>query len=361
MNGFIERLIKIKRKLNSRKRSRFVKKYYKENRNIKVDISKNIWNGNFYWDFFFHSMPNAIQSSLYVPNDYYNYKIERNLNDYATVLFVKDKNMYDRIFGGIGVKLPKTIFRCYNNVFMDHDYNSIHNINEFVNTINHDVIVKQADYLQGGGENVEKYRLLDNNLVNFTTNETLDPNKLKENLKGNYIVQEVIQQHNELGKFHEPSLNTFKVYSYRSVKTNQVHIVAVTFRVGVNNSFLDNASNGGLMVGVKFDEESNEAKLREFAFDQWGKYINHHPNSMVNFKDCVIPNFSLIVKSVKRLANLVPYQRLIGWDYSINSEGDPVLIELNIGSGVWGHQVANGEPLFGKFSSEIKEYLDRIS
>ena len=45
-------------------------------------------------------------------------------------------------------------------------------------------------------------------------------------------------------------------------------------------------------------------------------------------------------------------------DFSINESGEPVMIELNIGSGVWGQQSSNGMPLFGDFTSEIKEYID---
>ena len=81
----------------------------------------------------------------------------------------------------------------------------------------------------------------------------------------------------------------------------------------------------------------------------------------VKFKDNEIPKFPLVVDSFKRLANFVPYQRLIGWDFTIDSNGEPVLIELNTGSGVWGLQATNGRPLFGEFTTEIKEYLDQLS
>ena len=260
--------------------------------------------------------------------------------------------MYDRIFGNSGVRLPKTLFRCYNSLFMDENYKTIKDINSFVKNIKQDIIVKQANYLQGGGEGVEKYIFSKGNIINCEDKKCLDVDELKIKLKGNFIVQEIVVQHPKLSKYHPSSLNTLKVYSYRSVKTNETCVLMTTFRTGANNSFLDNASSGGLMVGLKIDS-LNEAKLREYGFA-------FHPDTKIEFKDSEIPNFPAIIKSVKKLANFVPYQRLIGWDFGIDVNGDPVLIELNIGSGVWGHQIANGEPLFGDFSSEVKEYINKI-
>ena len=65
-------------------------------------------------------------------------------------------------------------------------------------------------------------------------------------------------------------------------------------------------------------------------------------------------------ESIVKLSNIVPYQRLIGWDFSIDETGTPVFIELNIGQGSWMYQIATGKPLFGKYSLEVKEYLDSL-
>jgi hypothetical protein len=349
-------LKKARKYYRATKTSEFVKKYYKENKNKDIKYLRNIWNRNFYWDFFFQSMPNSIKSNEYVPHDFYGYKIESTFNDEHTALYVKDKNMYDRIFGNFGVKLPKTIFRCYNHIFMDESYTTIEDIGSFVKNIKQDIIVKQANYLPGGGEGVEKYVFSKGSLINSSDGKHIDVDALKANLEGNFIVQEIVQQHPQLAKYHPSSLNTIKVYSYRSVKTNKIEILMATFRTGGNNSFLDNASNGGLMVGLEIDE-FNEAKLKEYGFDKWGNHSSKQLDTNTSFKDNEIPNFPEIIKAIEKLSNLVPYQRLIGWDFSLNEKGEPVFIELNIGSGVWGMQVANGKPVFGEFTAEIKDYI----
>ena len=357
--GSIEKVIlklkSIRKYYRSKRTSRFVKKYYKQNKHKDIEYSRNIWNNNFYWDFFFQSLPHSKKSPNFVPQDFYGSKIESNLNDLDTLNNVKDKNMYDKVFGNSGVKLPKTIFRCYNHIFMDADYYTINNINDYIKNIRQDIIIKQANYLHGGGEGVEKYIFSNNELQN--SNNKLNIEDLKTKLKGNFIVQEVIKQHPELSKYHPSSLNTLKVYAYRSVKSNIVFAIMGSLRMGTGNTFLDNVSNGGLSVGLKIDKTSNKAILREYGLDQWNNFFDHHPDTKVKFKDNEIPNFPLVVDSVKRLANFVPYQRLIGWDFTIDTNGEPVLIELNTGSGVWGLQATNGRPLFGDFTSEIKEYI----
>ena len=57
---------------------------------------------------------------------------------------------------------------------------------------------------------------------------------------------------------------------------------------------------------------------------------------------------------------MVPYQRIIGWDFSVDKNGEPVLIESNYGSNIGGLQAANGKPLFGEFTDEVKDYLKNI-
>jgi hypothetical protein len=141
MEKFISKIKKAKKKFNSRKGNIYVKKYYQKNKNNDIEFLKNIWKKNDYWDFYFQSAPNSIKSSKFVPLDYYNYKVLPNLNDPFTRIYVQDKNMFDKVFGNMGVKLPKTIFRCMNNIFMDADYNEIADIDEYITNIDQDILL----------------------------------------------------------------------------------------------------------------------------------------------------------------------------------------------------------------------------
>lgn len=357
MEKLFEKIKKAKKKINSKKANIYVRKYYKKNINSKSKFERNFWKKNDYWDFFFQSTAHSVNSDKFVPLDYYNYKVLPNLNDPYTRIYVQDKNMFDKTFGNMGVRLPKTIFRCMNNVFMDGDYNEIENIDEYIENISEDIIVKRARN-SGGGDGVEKFIYKNESLISVLDNKRLDANKFLTNFKGDFIVQEIIQQHEDLGKFHPHSLNTIKIMTYRSVKTNKVSALMAVLRIGNNKSFVDNNAQGGLIVGIEINS-SKDASLRESGFFEIDDVHLVHPDTKIEFKNSKISNFNLVIRDALKLSNAVPYQRIIGWDFSINENGEPVLVESNYGSFIEGLQLANGEPIFGVYSDEVKEYLDK--
>ncbi len=358
MDKLLTRLKDFLKRYRARKFNTYVKKVYKENKSLKIEFENNIWNKNEYWDHYFHGFKHSIKSKLYVPYDYYNYKILPNLNDVQTKAYVQDKNMFDKIFGNSGVLLPRTIFRCMNYIFLDSKYEEIVNIENFIGTVKEDMIVKPI-VDSGGGAGIKLFQYKNGRLENVIDGSSLDVHALRTELGGNFIVQEVIKQHENLAQFHPSSLNTIKVLTYRSVKTNEVDVLLSYFRTGVNKSYVDSASSGGIAVGIEVNKKDYSAKLRKYGVLKFGDELcTRHPDSDIEFHGKEMFNFYQIFKSARKLSNIVPYQRLIGWDFSVNEAGKPVLIEANYGSNIAGLQAANGLPLFGEYSNEVKEYLD---
>jgi len=359
MEKFRERIKTIVRYFIAQKTNLEVRRFNKKDNTPKFSYIKNVWNKNYSWDYYYQRHSNSERSKYYVPYDYYTYKVQPYLNNNEYSLYVFDKNMYDKVFGNMGVKLPKTFFRCYNYVYMDGSYCNIDDINSYVSNIDHNIIIKMANHTSGG-KDVEKYIFKNGKLIHAGNNKEFNVEELKNKFDGNFIVQEEIIQHKDLAKFHPYSLNSLRIESYRSVVTNEVHVLMGAMRFGSNKSFVDNVSNGGYAVGIKIDN-NNEAKLREFCFQPFSNdKFSFHADTGIKFKDSIIPNFPLVVEAVKKLSNAIAYQRVISWDFSVDEEGKPVLIELNKTGGIWGPQELNEAPFFGKFSEEVKEYLDKI-
>lgn len=357
MERFKKIIKSVMRYLQSQKTNVEVRKFYKENKNSEIKYSKNIWSNNHYWDFYYQRYSHSKKSKYYLPYNYFVYKIQPNLNSDKYALYVEDKNMYDRVFGSMGVRLPRTIFRCSNYIYMDEHYNTIENIDSYIQNIRQNIFVKKAIDSYGGVD-IEKYIYKDGILVNGKSNEILNIQELFKKFEGNFVVQEEIIQYEALGKLHPHSLNTLRIESYRSVKTNKVHVLMASLRIGNNKSIVDNVSSGGFAVGLKIDD-SNEAKLRKYSFKPFSNdQISHHPLSNIEFENYRIPNFPLVVKAIEKLSNVIAYQRIISWDFSIDESGEPVLIELNKTGGIWASQEVNESPFFGEFSNEVKEYLN---
>lgn len=76
-----------------------------------------------------------------------------------------------------------------------------------------------------------------------------------------------------------------------------------------------------------------------------------HPNGLV-FSEITIPNFKKCVDLVKNLApRLSNVSRLLNWDVTLDKNGEPVLIEVNITYGGT-IQIAAG-PALGDLTEDI--------
>ena len=336
-------------------RSTRIKTFVKD-KGPEVIYKKNFWSNNDCWDYYFQRHSENEKSEHYVPYDYYIFNVLPKLNNSKRFLYIEDKQTYDKLYGNAGVKMPKTIFRCSEGIFMDDQYNHIKDMNLFLKSVKQDLFLKKTNGSHGG-MGIEKYIAKDNWFYNSKNQEKLDLKVLFERYKGNFIVQECYLQNDALKKLHPNSLNSLRVDSYRSVKTNEVHVLMASIRMGRNGSFVDNVSLGGMAVGLKVDE-NNEAVMREFSFIPFSNdRITEHPDSKVLFKDYKIPGFPSVVEAIQKLSNIVPSYRIISWDFSIDKEGNAVLVELNSAGAIWGSQENNGAPFFGKFSEEVRDYV----
>ena len=101
---------------------------------------------------------------------------------------------------------------------------------------------------------------------------------------------------------------------------------------------------GGANIGVTVDY-----KLRKYAFTEYGERFEEHPYSHIRFENYDISPLKKIVEVAYRLHGYVPMLKMISWDWSLDENHMPVLIEMNIsGQSVWFPQMVNGESFFGE-------------
>ena len=126
--------------------------------------------------------------------------------------------------------------------------------------------------------------------------------------------------------------------------------------MGAGGNKVDNATAGGCFVGV-----DKTGHLKNVAYNDYGEKFECHPTTGVPFKGHYIPNYDKLVQLAETLHNrLVNFSKYISWDFAIDAEGDPILIEKNLSwSGLSFHQQCNG-PIFGDMTQEIiKEVFDK--
>ncbi len=268
----------------------------------------------------------------YIPEDLYWQKIYPAFNKPSFRQAYTDKCFYNQLFPYL--KQPRTIIRNSNNCFFDGSGNivSFDHAKSLLESEKR-FVIKPAIY-SGEGVNVFFYEKDKNNNIDFQS--------LMKSYGSNYIVQEVVAQHEVLASIHRQSLNTIRVISF--LFQGEVHISSSILRMGVGGSRLDNVSAGGLACPIRPD-----GKLEKKAMNKYSQWMTRHPGGTV-FAEIKIPSYERVLAAVGRAHKDIPHFRIIGWDFCIDEEGDPVFIEYNGAPAL--NQVSCG-PLFGDLTEPV--------
>jgi hypothetical protein len=102
--------------------------------------------------------------------------------------------------------------------------------------------------------------------------------------------------------------------------------IAAILRLGVGRHVVDNASQGGIFVGVDLGTGRLFPQALRF-FKHGGDVHAAHPDTGFRFEGTEVPRFPEILAAAEGVAALVPHD-LIGWDVAVTEAG-PVVIEGN--------------------------------
>ena len=300
---------------------------------LGLDIREKIVDYRYY-DFFKSIKSDGEKVSQYVNNYFYAFIDEYYTNPQHTNP-CDDKNLYDLYFQD--VNRPQTVFRKLRNLYLDENYLEITQ-EEALNRAKgcEEVILKVGKFAYGGKS------------LLFWKSTDAEERELMEFLQNNdnIVCQKVLKQHSELSRLNPTSVNTLRIMTL--FFDGQVYVPSAILRMGINDSRVDNGSQGGIVCGIR-----ENGQLKNFARDLSGNFYPTHPGG-TSFESVVIPHFSECIDLVTTLAKrFVAVTRSISWDLAIGEDGHPVLIESNLsGGGLDVHQVCNG-PLYGDMTHDV--------
>ena len=109
-----------------------------------------------------------------------------------------------------------------------------------------------------------------------------------------------------------------------------------------------------VLPGREYDAEilPDGSISRKICLDEGGWFDNKTDH--IFDEGLVIPGIDRVIKEAKRLHPRVSYFKWIGWDFTVDKEGDPLLIELNASPGDHAQRVC-GRPLFGDMTDWVLE------
>ena len=270
-----------------------------------------------------------------VPEDIYLVDLEPSLKSDKSSDFIGNKSFYNKWFlKGI---FPKDLFHRVDGQFLKANLNPS-NYDEFLkfaNSTDFPIILKPNRDTYGGAD------------INFVT-DTKQLIELAES-RQDFVVQEIVKQNEYFDKFNDYGLNTVKVFLYRSVVNDELHVLSMSLRMGKDNS-LDNEAAGGINCFI-----DKNGYLNEFAIDKYGNKYYEHPNTKKKFNG-KIPDFKELTELSLQIGSKVFLTRIIGLDACYDQLGNWRIIEVNTFSQSIRFSQYAGQPFFGEFTDEVIDY-----
>ena len=137
---------------------------------------------------------------------------------------------------------------------------------------------------------------------------------------------------------------------------NSIEYVPIIMRIGKGGAHVDNAHAGGMFIAVDSD-----GTMHEKAFTEFKDIFVEHPDTHVVFANQKISLLPSVINAAIKMHYAMPQIGVINWDFTIDKDGNPVLIEANINGGsIWLFEMAHGVGAFGENTKDILKWLNKI-
>lgn len=187
-------------------------------------------------------------------------------------------------------------------------------------------------------------------LINKDDNNDLEE-LYKRFCENDYVIEERLNGCKEMQEFHPQSLNTLRVFTVTN--NGRSGLVSAMMRVGVGDSIIDNASAGGIVACVDIET----GVVCGDGADKLGNTYVVHPESGKAFKGFVIPHWTDVVDTCKKMSSVVHELVFAGWDICVLQNGTVELVEVNSTSNMSGLQTASGKGIKPRLRDVGKEVL----
>ena len=286
----------------------------------------------------------------FIPELIYIPEFETFMNqNIAAKEIMSDKNFLPLLAKSVNVKMPKTIVSCTNGIFRDGE-NCLIDVQKATKLLKESgrfFIKPSVDSSSGQG----CMKVEEHDVFHFNQGSLYFDNLYKRRYSKNFVCQEIVTCHNSISQIYSGSVNTFRVISY--LWRDKIEMMPIIIRIGQGGNYLDNAHAGGMFCAV-YDDGS----MGSHAVTEDNVQFKEHPDSHVIFSNHKIDNLDKVIDAAKRMHSLIPQIGVVNWDFTINEEGEALLIEANVKNGsIWLPQMAHGTGAFGERTEEVLQWL----
>lgn len=330
IHSFVSELTRKYHKLHVRReltraQKKEIQAYYKQLTGHRVPLI---------WHKFLYSRTNEY-SKKYIPLSLYRTELIGRMNQFWMMEAYADKNISEMLFPD--VKQPKIFIQNLNGYYYaDGRAITKAEAEEICRNLK-SAIIKPSMSTRGHG--VRKISVRDGvtDLEGKTIGDVFD------SYGQDFLVQEVIEQHEAMSALNPTSANTIRLLTYRS--DMEIILLYAVIRIGQKDQVIDNESSGGISARINPD-----GTLAKYAYGAPGNDMVEKTDVGITLEGYAIPNFDQVVETAKRLHYCLPYFNIAAWDFAVGKDGTPIFIEWNANPDL--SQTANG-PAFGEYTERI--------
>lgn len=234
--------------------------------------------------------------------------INHDLIGLGKTTLLSDKNYFEMLFPEL--TFPATIIHKIDGIYFDTSYNRISE-DEALNILlgfEHAVFKKSRGSKHGEGVVLAEQEQYGTLLNDFSQN---------------YIVQELLRQHDTLSYFNNTSVNIIRIITV--CLDGEVYVLSSKLRVGAPGSFCDHCGFGELNAldipindSGMFGEKAFDSDAGVFMDSVFGQKI---PESLPYYMD--------MVAMIKKSHVKYPDYGILGWDMTVDCNGNIVCMEVN--------------------------------
>lgn len=135
-----------------------------------------------------------------------------------------------------------------------------------------------------------------------------------------FIIQEKLKNHPDIDAIYDKSLNTIKLITVLN-EDGTVDFFDSVMRFGAGGNFVDNASRGGVFVGIEEDGTLQEVGYHEPGIKKNLIVDGCHPDTNAKFGGMTLPYWNELLATAKRFHKFFYGIPSIGWDIAITPDG----------------------------------------
>lgn len=242
----------------------------------------------------------------------------QTLYTFNYLALARDKFVFYQYCKSLGMPYPKTIalvskgeVSWYNGEKME--------FSSFETFLQHDMdaFCKEVNGESGKGAfplHIEQGKI-------FVQEKQIPIDELKDKFgRATFIVQERLKNHPEIDAVYSKSLNTIKLITFLN-DDGTVDFFDSVMRFGAGGNIIDNASQGGVFVGVEEDGHLQEVGYHEPGIKKNLIVPGIHPDTNVRFGGMKIPYWDDLLAAAKAFHKFFYGIPSIGWDVALTPNG----------------------------------------